>query len=68
MYAISTHCLHAEPLAAALDKLAPHTDHVEIMSDGPHLLSDTKLLESYSFQYSIHAPSRGVNIASVLEP
>ncbi len=68
MYAISTHCLHAEPLATALDKLAPHTDHVEIMSDGPHLLSDTKLLESYSFQYSIHAPSRGVNIASVLEP
>lgn len=68
MYSISTHCLHAEPLAAALDKLAPHTSCVEIMSDGPHLLTDTRLLESYSFSYSIHAPSRGVNIASVLEP
>lgn len=68
MYAISTHCLHAEPLESALDKLAPHTGHVEIMSDGPHLLTDTKLLESYSFNYSIHAPSHGVNIASVLEP
>jgi sugar phosphate isomerase/epimerase len=38
------------------------------MSDGPHLLTDTELLESYSFEYSIHAPSHGINIASVLEP
>ncbi|HJJ92673.1 MAG TPA: sugar phosphate isomerase/epimerase [Methanocorpusculum sp.] len=68
MYAISTHCLHVEPLESALDKLAPYTEYVEIMSDGPHLLIDTTLLESYSFDYSIHAPSRSVNIASVLEP
>lgn len=68
MYSISTHCLHAESLTSALDKLSFHTEHVEIMSDGPHLLTDTKLLESYNFKYSIHAPSRGVNIASVLEP
>ncbi|MDU9376660.1 endonuclease 4 [Methanocorpusculaceae archaeon Sp1] len=68
MYSISTHCLHAESLHSALDKLVPYTKNVEIMSDGPHLLTDTKLLESYSFKYSIHAPSRGVNIASVLEP
>jgi sugar phosphate isomerase/epimerase len=68
MYAISTLCLHTESLASAFDKLASHTEHVEIMSDGPHLLTDTELLESYNFKYSIHAPSRGVNIASVLEP
>ncbi|MDR3101859.1 MAG: sugar phosphate isomerase/epimerase [Methanocalculaceae archaeon] len=68
MYSISTNCLPSEPLAAALDKLVPHTEHVEIMSDGQHLLTDTSLLESYNFHYSIHAPSRGVNLASVLEP
>jgi sugar phosphate isomerase/epimerase len=67
-YSISTHCLHSDPLATVLDTLAPYTAYVEIMDDGPHLLTDADLLHSYSYKYSIHAPSRGVNLASVLEP
>ena len=67
-YSISTHCLHSDPLDTVLDTLAPHTDHVEIMDDGPHFLTGAELLHSYSYTYSIHAPSRGVNLASVLEP
>ena len=67
-YSISTHCLHTIPLDAALEALAPHTEHVEIMDDGPHYLTDASLLLSYSYKYSIHAPARGVNLASVLEP
>ncbi|HJJ30492.1 MAG TPA: sugar phosphate isomerase/epimerase family protein [Methanocorpusculum sp.] len=67
-YSISTHCMHSTPLDAVLDTFAPHTDHVEIMDDGPHFLADAELLLSYSYKYSIHAPSRGVNLASVLEP
>jgi len=56
------------PLDSVLEILAPHTDHVEIMDDGPHLLRDAELLLSYPYKYSIHAPSRGVNLASILEP
>lgn len=67
-YSISTHCLISKPLCDALDNLAPHTKYVEIMSDGLHLLSGCESLSSYDFKYSIHSPSRGVNIASVLEP
>ncbi|MDO5843978.1 MAG: sugar phosphate isomerase/epimerase family protein [Methanocorpusculum sp.] len=67
-YSISTHCLISKPLKDALDELEKHTKFVEVMSDGLHLLSDAKLLSEYDFKYSIHAPSRGVNIASVLEP
>ena len=67
-YSISTHCLHSIPLDAALEKLAPHTKYVEIMDDGPHFMTDAGTLLSYSYKYSIHAPARGVNPASVLEP
>lgn len=68
VYGISTFCLHKEPLESALETLAPMTDLVEIMNDGPHHIENTDLLDSYSISYSFHAPSRGVNIASVLEP
>jgi sugar phosphate isomerase/epimerase len=68
MYAISTHCLSRISLSEAFDTLSLHTGNVEIMSDGLHYLTDTEIPESYSFAYSLHAPARGVNIASVLEP
>ena len=67
-YAISTHCFSALPLADALEKLAPHTKHVEIMSSGRHFLENAEPLASYNFHWSIHAPTDGVNPASVLEP
>jgi len=68
MFGISTHCLSNEPLKTALDCLAPLTTYVEVMDDGLHYLLSAELLESYSFQYSFHAPARGVNLASQLEP
>lgn len=68
MFAVSTYCLHREPLGTALEKLAPITGSVEVMDDGLHYIDSPEILESYSFSYSIHAPSRGVNIASLLEP
>lgn len=68
MFGISTYCLHREPLSRALDTLAPITDCVEVMDEGLHFLDSAEPLESHTFRYFIHAPSRGVNIASVLEP
>lgn len=68
MFGVSTYCLHREPLSRALEKLAPVTDCVEVMDDGLHFLESAEPLESYSYLYFIHAPSRGVNIASLLEP
>ncbi|NLA38732.1 MAG: sugar phosphate isomerase/epimerase [Methanomicrobiales archaeon] len=68
MFGISTYCLNHEPLPAALERLAPITDCVEVMDEGLHYLDDAEPLESYSFLYFIHAPARGINIASVLEP
>lgn len=68
MFGVSTYCLHREPLAAALDRLAPITSCVEVMDEGLHFLDSAEPLESYSYLYFIHAPSRGVNIASLLEP
>lgn len=67
-FSISTHCLSSVSLSDALAALAPHTNHVEIMNDGRHYIQDAGILHSYSFAYSIHAPARGVNLASVLEP
>ncbi len=68
MFGVSTHCLNHEPLSTALEKLATVTNYVEVMDEGLHYLESVEPLESYSFLYSIHAPARGVNIASTLEP
>lgn len=68
MFGVSTYCLHHEPLSRALERLVPITDCVEVMDEGLHYLESAEPLESYSYLYFIHAPSRGVNIASILEP
>lgn len=68
MLGVSTFCLHREPLSDALEKLSEITGFVEIMDDGPHYIDSADLLESFSFSYTLHAPSRGVNIASLLDP
>ena len=68
MFGISTFCLHDIPLTAALDRISPITGFIEIMDEGLHFLNSTEPLLSYSVKYSIHAPCRGTNIASLLEP
>ncbi|KUG19628.1 MAG: sugar phosphate isomerase/epimerase [Methanomicrobiaceae archaeon] len=68
MFGVSTFCLHHEPLDTALDAISGITDCVEIMDDGLHHIEATEPLESYNLTYFIHAPARGVNIASLLEP
>ncbi|MDD1654817.1 MAG: sugar phosphate isomerase/epimerase [Methanomicrobiales archaeon] len=68
MLGISTYCLHQRPLADVLEALAPLTDCVEIMDDGPHFLETAAPLASFPFRYCFHAPARGVNIASLHEP
>jgi sugar phosphate isomerase/epimerase len=68
MLGISTFCLHQRPLDEALDRISAYTRRVEVMDEGLHMLSTAEPLESYSYEYHIHAPSRGVNIASLLEP
>ncbi|MBT8507595.1 xylose isomerase [Methanomicrobiaceae archaeon CYW5] len=68
MLGISTNCLHQVPLEEALEALVPVTDVVEVMDDGLHYLESVDLLEQYSFDYSLHAPAKGVNIASQLPP
>ncbi len=67
MFGISSFCLHKEPLDDALDQLSTVTGLVEIMDDGPHFIKSAELLESYSLQYTLHAPSRSINIASLHE-
>jgi sugar phosphate isomerase/epimerase len=68
MLGVSTFCLHREPLPDALEKLSGITGLIEVMDDGPHYIRTIDILENYSFHYTLHAPSRGVNIASLLEP
>lgn len=68
MTGISTSCLHDRSLEEALEILSGYTDFVEIMDDGPHYCQSAEIPDQYSFRYSLHAPSRGVNIASTLEP
>lgn len=68
MFGISTFCLHKLPLSEALECLIPLTGYIEIMDDGLHYLVSAEPLLSYSTRFSIHAPSRGTNIASLLEP
>ncbi|MDD1661300.1 MAG: sugar phosphate isomerase/epimerase [Methanomicrobiales archaeon] len=68
MLGISTFCLHDLPLEDALAKLREFTDTVEIMDDGNHYLETAGPLESHDLRYFLHAPSRGVNIASQREP
>ncbi len=67
-FAISSFCLNDMPLEMALDQLSKVTDCVEVMDEGCHRLEDTAVLESFNLRYTVHAPSRGVNIASLLEP
>ncbi|MDD4256000.1 MAG: sugar phosphate isomerase/epimerase [Methanofollis sp.] len=68
MYGVSTYALHSLPLPAALEQIAELTDYVEVMDDGCHYIESAEPLLSYDLRYSIHAPSRSVNIASTLEP
>jgi len=68
MFGISSFCLHQQPLETALETLSLHTDTVEVMDEGLHHLTSPDLLEQFSCRYFIHAPSRGVNVASLLEP
>ncbi len=68
MTGISTSCLDDRPLEDALEILSGMTDFVEIMDDGSHYCQSAEIPGQFSFRYSLHAPSRGVNIASTLEP
>jgi sugar phosphate isomerase/epimerase len=68
MFGISTFCLHQEPLSTALEKISPFTGFIEVMDEGLHYLDSAEPLLSYSHLFSIHAPCRGTNIASLLEP
>lgn len=67
MIGVSTYCLHGTPLDNTLEQLSVITGIVEIMDEGYHYLSDTTLLETYSFRYTIHAPYHGINIASLFD-
>jgi sugar phosphate isomerase/epimerase len=68
MFGVSTFCLHEVPLTDALDRISPLTRDIEIMDEGLHFIDSAEPLLSYSARYSIHAPCRGTNIASLLEP
>lgn len=68
MPGISTCCLMDKPLTAALDRLAPLTNLIEVMDEGLHLITDTGIPESYTQRFVLHAPFHGINIASLFEP
>jgi len=68
MIGISTYCLIEEPLSDALDRLSGLTDRIEVMDEGLHFAESPELFESYSADFTIHAPFHGLNIACVFEP
>ena len=68
MFGISTFCLHQKTLSEALDQLTGLTGNIEVMDEGLHYLRNADILRQYSCRYTIHAPSRGTNLASLLEP
>jgi sugar phosphate isomerase/epimerase len=68
MVGISSCCLMDTPLEEALDELAALTDLIEVMDEGLHFITDASLFESYSQDFTIHAPFHGMNMASVFEP
>ena len=68
MTGVSTFCLHREPLPSALEEISAITDTIEVMDDGPHHVETPEPLESFDVRFTLHSPSRGVNIASLLEP
>lgn len=68
MFGISTYCLHDQVLESALETLSALTGYIEVMDEGLHHLQNADLLKEFSVRYSIHAPSRGTNLASLLEP
>ena len=67
-FGISTFCLHKEPLTTALEKISRISDYIEVMDEGLHYLNSAEPLLGHSCRFSIHAPCRGTNIASLLEP
>ncbi|HNQ30805.1 MAG TPA: sugar phosphate isomerase/epimerase family protein [Methanolinea sp.] len=64
---ISSYCLIGRPLAETLDTLSGITGLIEVMDEGPHLITDPAVFESYSQDFVIHAPYHGMNIASLFE-
>jgi sugar phosphate isomerase/epimerase len=68
MFGVSTFCLHDLPLSTALERIIAITDVVEVMDEGMHYLENAELLKSYTARFTLHAPSRGTNLASLLEP
>jgi len=68
MLGISTLCLHHEPLPLALERITGVTGSIEVMDEGLHFLKNAEPLLSHSCTFSIHAPCRGTNLASLLEP
>ena len=62
---ISSYCLIGRPLAETLDTLSGITGLIEVMDEGPHLITDPAVFESYSQDFVIHAPYHGMNIASL---
>jgi sugar phosphate isomerase/epimerase len=67
MLGISTLCLHHEPLPLALERISEVTGSVEVMDEGLHRLETAEPLLSHTCTFSIHAPCRGINLASLLE-
>jgi len=68
MAGISTYCLLDRPLEEALDRLTAITSLIEIVDEGPHLISDPSIFSNYSAKFILHAPYHGMNIASSFEP
>ena len=61
----STCCLMDRSLAEALELISTQTDFVEILADGPHsLFSAEETCYSFDLQYTVHAPTADINIAS----
>ena len=70
----STHVWHLHDLPARPSRLPPlwnnllrFTGHIEVMDEGRHFMGTAEPLMSYSTRFSLHAPSRGTNLASRLK-
>ncbi|TAJ45233.1 sugar phosphate isomerase/epimerase family protein [Methanofollis fontis] len=64
----STYCMMEQSLSDALEALSVWTDCVEILSDARHSLFDhAEIAASFDLQYTVHAPTADLNVASDIE-
>ncbi|MBP2030928.1 sugar phosphate isomerase/epimerase [Methanohalophilus levihalophilus] len=69
MIGVSSFAYHDLPLSEALSRIENIAPCAEIFSEGQHdLLNENEVAFSYDLEYTVHAPTSDLNLASIREP